>query len=294
MLFYWMHEDIETQKKGTVLICFLLGRQYFTSTKAAEVAICARTNTHAPKRVSAQHIFIGEATNPGFGLAINLYLKLADKEKRARAKIHFGRANGWAFVQCRLPSVSLGALFCPIGSHAEWIYTLMTYGIPHHLIPLTSDGKFKLKNHLASIEMRQAAEEYAQQGMVETCVLPHTCDVLLGKGKPIQQCTGNRRLHTLVDDHLSLYDGFSNKKEKTALSAEIVKMVQSASGRFLSKESGVWIKVSDDIAREKVSRTFRTRLRLMRRGRGCASNGIKVRSAIDPKSSAETNKRVKL
>jgi hypothetical protein len=172
----------------------------------------------------------------------------------------------------------------------------MTYGIPHHLIPATADGKIKLKNHMAFLDMRRAAEEYDQYGAVETCELPRNHDVLLGKGKPIQEYTGNRRLHGLVDEQLSIYHGFSNsKKEKTALSAEIVKMVQKVSGRFLSKESGVWIEVSDDIARDKVSHMFRTRLIMNRRGDGSASDGIKVRAPTELSVlSPDTNKRVKL
>jgi hypothetical protein len=67
----------------------------------------------------------------------------------------------------------------------ELIYMLMTYGIPHHLIPVTANGKIKLKNHLAFIEMRQVVEEYTQHGMAETWDLPLNVGILLGKGKPI-------------------------------------------------------------------------------------------------------------
>jgi hypothetical protein len=143
------------------------------------------------------------------------------------------------------------------------MYALMTYGIPHRLIPVAANGKIKLKNHMVFLDMRRAAEEYDPYGAVETCELPGNSDVLLGKGRPIQGYTGNRRLHGLIDEQLSIYHGFSNsKKQKTALSAEIVMMVQSKDygGRFLSKESGVWIEVSDEVARDKVSNTFRTRL----------------------------------
>jgi hypothetical protein len=72
----------------------------------------------------------------------------------------------------------------PLGAHTEWIYSLMTCGIPHHLIPVTADGKIKLKNHLASIEMRKVAEAYAQNSVIETVELPLASDILLGKGCP--------------------------------------------------------------------------------------------------------------
>jgi hypothetical protein len=117
----------------------------------------------------------------------------------------------------------------------------MTYGIPHHLIPVTADGKIKLKNHLASIEMRRVAEAYAQNSVIETVELPLASDILLGRGKPFQEHTGNLRLHALVDEYRGLYHGPPDNMDKTTLAEAIVKMVQGASGRFLSKERGVWI-----------------------------------------------------
>jgi hypothetical protein len=171
----------------------------------------------------------------------------------------------------------------------------MTYGIPHQLIPLTAEGKIKLKNHMDFIKMRRAAEEYAQHGEIETCDLPLASDILLKKGKPYQEFVGNRRLHAIVDEHLLLYHQLTiSKQEKTELAAEIVKMVKGASGRFLSKDSGVWIEVSDDIAVEKVSHIFRARRSLTQWGHGSASNGIKVPLATEPNLSPFTNKRVKL
>jgi tagatose-1,6-bisphosphate aldolase len=158
---------------------------------------------------------------------------------------------------------------------------------------VSADGKLKLKNHLAAIEMRRVAEAYAQNSVIETIELPLASDILLGKGKPFQEHIGNMRLHALVDEHLSHYIQCSGISEKTILAAVLVKMVQGASGRFLSKDRGVWIEVSDDIAREKVCHVFRARRPVMRQGRRGASIGIEVRCATDPNSSAETIKRVK-
>lgn len=54
------------------------------------------------------------------------------------------------------------------------------------------------------------------------------------------------------------YNQLRNKQEKTALASKIVQMVKQASGRFLSRYSGVWTEVTDEIAREKVSGLLRT------------------------------------
>jgi hypothetical protein len=139
------------------------------------------------------------------------------------------------------------------------MYSLMTYGIPHHLIPATAEGQIKVKNHLEFIDTRKTKEEYAVNSGghgVETIELPLASDVLLGKGKPIQEHTGNLRLHAIVEEYLSQYRS-SSRPEKTALATEVVRAVKSASGRFLSKESGIWIEVDENVAREKVSNIFR-------------------------------------
>ena len=107
--------------------------------------------------------------------------------------------------------------------------------------------------------MRRKQEEYAKAGTaVELVVLPKSSDVLFGKGRSTQEHIGNMRLKSLVDDLLQRYDEL-NKHEKTDLAAEVVESVKKSSGRFLTQESGVWIKVHDDFARQKVAQLFRNR-----------------------------------
>jgi hypothetical protein len=89
-MFYLLHQDEETQKKGMVTVAFHLGEFRLTSLNAAETAMSARFGTDAPIRFSAQHILIGEGS-VGFGRAINIYLTVADSETRAKVKVHFGR-----------------------------------------------------------------------------------------------------------------------------------------------------------------------------------------------------------
>jgi hypothetical protein len=170
----------------------------------------------------------------------------------------------------------------------------MTYGIPHHLIPLTDGGKIKLKNHVEYIEMRRAAEEYAQHGMVETVQLPLASDVLLGRGRPIQEHAGNMRLKAIVDEYLSTYHTATNTKIKTKITADIVHLIKKTSCRFLSKESGVWIEVSDDVARDKVSHLFRARKKdYTPKKRDSKEDSVgKCRSSASP--DPELSKRLKM
>jgi hypothetical protein len=115
MMFYLMHDDEETQKKGTVILVFHLGAFQFSATKLAEVAIGDRINTDVPVRVSSVHALIGEAS-ASYGHCISIFLKFADAEAKARVKLHFGtyrRAKGcFTFFESRYVRVSLGVLFC--------------------------------------------------------------------------------------------------------------------------------------------------------------------------------------
>lgn len=190
-----------------------------------------------PARACAVHKFLEESSpnRSRLNMLIDAAVEVLSPEYRARLRLHYG-------------------------SYTEWMYESMTYGIPHHLFPLTVDHKIKTKNHLDYLSMRKTAEDiraaspHAPTFMTD---LPANIDVLLGKGKPIQEFRGNQRLSAMVDNYVDRYHEECSKLEKTALAANLVKMVQGTGGRFLSKESGVWREVSDEMAREKVSHMFR-------------------------------------
>lgn len=185
----------------------------------------------------------------------------------------------------------------------------MAAGIPHDLIPFTHhDYKIKTKNHLDYLSMRQKAEalDYsfccAHGGTSllsteETVVahpvtrpfftdLPSRCDVLLGKGRPIQFSPGNQRLELIVDEYLDKYhDSSTSKLEKTALAAEIVRRVKDRLGvRFLSKSSGIWMEVGDEMARDKVSHMFRHQKQKIQTGNHSLPNNMKRNSSMNGKS----------
>ena len=62
---------------------------------------------------------------------------------------------------------------------------------------------------------------------------------------------------TIIDGYLESYNE-KTKIDKTALTAEIVRILKASGVRFLSKEEhGVWMDASNDAARDKVSHMFR-------------------------------------
>jgi hypothetical protein len=84
-------------------------------------------------------------------------------------------------------------------------------------------------------------------------------DVLLGRGKPIQERPGNIRFRDMLDKHMDNYEkcltGAKNK-----VSAYIVHLVKEEGGRFIKEvEDGGWAEVDEATARAKVSHAFRAR-----------------------------------
>jgi hypothetical protein len=92
----------------------------------------------------------------------------------------------------------------------------------------------------------------------EHVILPTQTDVLLGRGKPIQNHPGNIRLGLIAQSLLQNYDDSAKRQEKTQLAAETAEKMKEAGARFLTKVNGGWVVASDKLARERVSSTFRT------------------------------------
>jgi hypothetical protein len=175
------------------------------------------------------------------------------------------------------------------GTHQECLYALMTYGIPSDLIPVTENGEIKRKNHLLWIKYRRALEQHEANGAEELIEIPTNSDVLLGKGKPIQEHSGNMRLHLFVEDRFPRYEA-TTKKGKTELAKEVVQLIKSSPGRFLRIEKGVWVQVPDEVAREKVSHRFvRSRRNALTRE---LSRQVKANTGFRPKLLESANETV--
>lgn len=232
--------DLESQKKGGIPIIY--DHSDGTTNFGAEPWWLSKAmlefKTCCPQKMAAAHYcYANQSALRRAGL--QFMLSFIDREERARIKIHSG-------------------------THSEIMYSLMTYGIPHHLIPISADGRLDNKHILQMIEMKQNLADFVKGSGVDKnlkmTTLPSNTDILLGRGRPIQEHPGNVRLHTIVDELLPRYDKMS-KTEKTELANKVVQSLKP--GCFLSQECGVWTEVSDDVAREKVSHLFRGRRRAM-------------------------------
>jgi hypothetical protein len=84
-------------------------------------------------------------------------------------------------------------------------------------------------------------------------------DVLLGRGKPLQQRPGNVRFRELLDKHMDKYEQGA-KGAKLKVSAYIVHLVKEEGGRILKElKDGGWVEIDEATARAKVSHAFRAR-----------------------------------
>ena len=93
---------------------------------------------------------------------------------------------------------------------------------------------------------------------------PSPNDVVLGRGKPIQDRPANHWFRTLLESYKDQYET-ADRQEKTVLAAAIVQIVKNDTRcprRFLRHASShgqhIWEEVDDITARAKVSYSFRT------------------------------------
>jgi hypothetical protein len=135
----------------------------------------------------------------------------------------------------------------------------MAFGVPVQSLPVTYEGELKTGSHLKWISRRLAKETQTQKtGRFSGIDLPGTKDVLLGRGKPVQDHPGNILLRTLVSTFMDQYKS-ALKLDKSLVALKVVVETKRCGGRFLKRSSdGWWYEVSDEAAREKVSMTFRT------------------------------------
>jgi hypothetical protein len=146
---------------------------------------------------------------------------------------------------------------------------------------------------------KERLEEEARTGVILYPAPPH--DVLLGRGRPNQEFSGNRRFAELVDSQMDRYRSCRGPFEKTCVIMDVVKIVHDEGGRFLIRRSDGWEVVSDAAARKKAGGTFRTRLGLVAAAAAATKRGSDspptvvasyVVAAAVP-SSTEGNKRAK-
>jgi hypothetical protein len=146
-------------------------------------------------------------------------------------------------------------------------YQMMTFGMSDKLFPVNPDGAISLDNCNRWMQRRRPQEAImteptramsSEQRGPKRVAVPGSFDVLLGRGKLIQEHMGNIRFRHLIEKNGGTYEN-ATKNEKTFLATRMVKIVNDGGGRFLKEDPSGWTEVTDDIARDKLSHSFRNK-----------------------------------
>ena len=175
------------------------------------------------------------------------------------------------------------------GSDIEAQYALLTFGIPVAALPIHKDGSLVDKISQNYITERRSIEAIRaqQQNLPKKYVdYPSFNDILLGRGRPYQEYCGNQILMNLVEDERQYYQSVTDKFEKTCVTMSIVSKIKNdIGGKFLQRTSEGWEVVTDTVAREKVSHTFRTKTSIEKR------NNLKKHASTNSSSSVDKDNR---
>jgi hypothetical protein len=90
------------------------------------------------------------------------------------------------------------------GTLLEVSYTLMTFGIPRTLLPVGEDGSLTVDHHNNWIATRMKQETTGTAAII-IIIVPGPKDVLMGRGKIIEENRGNLRLRHLIVTHGKRY-----------------------------------------------------------------------------------------
>lgn len=103
-------------------------------------------------------------------------------------------------------------------------------------MPLDEHGYVIDEEFLRDVAEQREVEEKVRRQKATSSIIeyPTQYDVLLGRGKPLQDFPGNIRLNILVEQQRSVYDTL-NKGGKSACIVTIVETIRQMGGRFLKK-----------------------------------------------------------
>jgi hypothetical protein len=251
-----MSDDLDTQILGLVAVKFVHRISPKDRNDPEGKALANRIFHLSAVRMSAVHIclpdtFLGHAYKATLILAGSL-------QDRMRIRTH-------------------------VGSVTECLYALKSFGIPTKYFPPDLKRRSrdyqrerqrsvdKLAAREAILEQRRREyERFGQSGPFpffapDLILRPHHEDCLFGKGMPTMNHHGNIAMRMMLEQRWEAYDS-AKYGEKMEIAWEIVHKIKCGQGRFLKEESnGLYTKVDDETAREKISIAFRDIVRRIKK-----------------------------
>lgn len=267
--------DDLAQRKGIVFVFSYLGTSRNRKTNGDSFQKATRMFNSVPLKSRGLHACM----NPNKILEMFHHFRTFwEKDSRLRIRIHQG-----TFTECK--------------------YSLMTFGLPTHCIPLDENMSLRRDWQMQWIQERRELESGMQCDAIghfvreqedfsgarhfdnmtvsdvpifeekkQMIAHPSNKDVLFGRGRPIQDHPGNKLFNSLVESMRSRYESLEQRSDKTMLSQMIVAKVKNAGGRFLKQslqkdDRIIWEEADDMAAQAKVSHAFRS-LKQLQKTRG--------------------------
>lgn len=126
----------------------------------------------------------------------------------------------------------------------------MGYGIDG-VIPIGNNSRIKRESMEKWLEQKMQVEKKEH-----TTITPLPPDVLLGRGKVVRNHPGNITFRNQIEADRDEYDN-SSKFDKSVMIETILTGVKASGGRFLQLGPGGYVEVDDDIARKRISHSWR-------------------------------------
>ncbi|KAG7361442.1 hypothetical protein IV203_036542 [Nitzschia inconspicua] len=228
-------EDEESQKTGIVNVYYNIDLGVPEPLYFELIRRIAIIDSSIPYRsISVHYCYNMAALRP----ALELYQMFAGTRNRVRFRTHFG-------------------------SHMECQFSLMTFGITRSILQLDDNGNLKPGVMQSFYERRRALEKAREDINSGRIDYPAEMDVLLGRGRPYQNYSGNTLLSNILNVRRQEYNEAS-RFEKTVIAYDIVKTIHENGGRFIQRNESTdgWVEVPEAVARDKVSSGFRSKARV--------------------------------
>lgn len=232
MLMTVARDNIDVQKRGLVGL-FWARELKFDDIKVRSI-VHARIIPVMPVHFRSIHTCLPTISSPIVEMVKSMHIYVVGPKLRQRMRIHQGSA-----IEC--------------------LYTLQTFGIQSHQIPInTNTGKIKPQSHLRWLDFQRTREKMiVKDKEFHGIECPEQNDILLGRGWPTMSHPGNAIFRNLIEVRSEAYNTAESKRDKTIIAWSIVSELKEAGSRFLREKSGWWMEVSDEVARAKVSVGFR-------------------------------------
>ncbi|KAL3935574.1 MAG: hypothetical protein SGBAC_008938, partial [Bacillariaceae sp.] len=131
------------------------------------------------------------------------------------------------------------------GTVQECLQSLRGHGIDPVCIPVNEHGEMSDHLEICRRLEQQRKHERLKYPLRRTIGTPAAQDVLLGKGQPFQNHSGNKSLRQVVSDRYKEYDKAKRGGKKT-IAQEVIDVIRGNGGLFLKQDGNKWVPAKNE------------------------------------------------